>query len=115
MRDMPLYAQLLREGLAPASVAKRQTILEEHAEQVETDMKALGVTASQIAVAWVPAQGEDIIPIPGTKRRTWLDQNISALDVVLSAAELAELDKNFPPDAAAGLRYPESFMGAVNA
>ncbi|WPC66761.1 aldo/keto reductase [Rhodoferax ferrireducens] len=76
---------------------------------------AKGVTASQVALAWVLAQGEDIIPIPGTKRRTYLDQNIAALDVVLSAAELAELDRVFPPDAAAGLRYPEAFLGSVNA
>ncbi len=76
---------------------------------------AKGVTASQVALAWVLAQGEDIIPIPGTKRRTYLDQNIAALDVVLSAAELAELDRAFPPDAAAGLRYPEAFLGSVNA
>ncbi|MFZ3083820.1 aldo/keto reductase [Rhodoferax ferrireducens] len=76
---------------------------------------ARGVTASQVALAWVLAQGEDIIPIPGTKRRTYLDQNIAALDVVLSAAELAELDRAFPPNAAAGLRYPEAFLGSVNA
>lgn len=76
---------------------------------------AKGVTASQVALAWVLAQGEDIIPIPGTKRRTYLDQNIAALDVVLSAAELAELDRAFPPNAAAGLRYPEAFLGSVNA
>ncbi|ABD71720.1 aldo/keto reductase [Rhodoferax ferrireducens T118] len=76
---------------------------------------AKGITASQVALAWVLAQGEDIIPIPGTKRRTYLDQNIAALDVVLSAAELAELDRAFPPDAAAGLRYPEAFLGSVNA
>jgi aryl-alcohol dehydrogenase-like predicted oxidoreductase len=69
----------------------------------------------KIALAWVLAQGADIIPIPGTKRRSYLDQNIGALDVVLSPAELAELDKAFPPDAAAGLRYPESFLGTVNA
>ena len=84
-------------------------------EKVKEIAAAKGVTASQIALAWVLAQGEDIIPIPGTKRRTWLDQNMAALDVVLSAAELAELDKSFPPDATAGLRYPESFMGSVNA
>ena len=84
-------------------------------EKVKEIAAAKGVTASQVALAWVLAQGEDIIPIPGTKRRTWLDQNISALEVVLSAAELAELDKSFPPDAAAGLRYPERFMGSVNA
>jgi aryl-alcohol dehydrogenase-like predicted oxidoreductase len=76
---------------------------------------AKGVTASQVALAWVLAQGQDIIPIPGTKRRSYLDQNIGALDVVLSPAELVELDKAFPPDAAAGLRYPEAFLGSVNA
>lgn len=76
---------------------------------------AKGVTASQVALAWVLAQGEDIIPIPGTKRRTYLDQNIAALEVVLSAAELADLDRAFPPNAAAGLRYPEAFLGSVNA
>ena len=76
---------------------------------------AKGVTASQVALAWVLAQGEDIIPIPGTKRRTYLDQNIAALEVVLNAAELAELDRAFPPNAAAGLRYPEAFLGSVNA
>ncbi len=76
---------------------------------------AKGVTASQVALAWVLAQGEDIIPIPGTKRRTYLDQNIGAVDVVLSPAELAQLDKAFPPDAAAGPRYPEAFLGLVNA
>jgi len=74
-----------------------------------------GATASQIALAWVLARGEDIIPIPGTKRRTYLDQNIAALDVVLSPADLAELDKAFPPDVAAGLRYPAAFLGSVNA
>ena len=64
------------------------------------------MTAAQVALAWVLAQGDDIIPIPGTKRRSYLDQNIAALDVVLSESELAELDRAFPPDAAAGLRYP---------
>ena len=84
-------------------------------DAVKSLAAAKGVTASQIALAWVLAQGEDIIPIPGTKRRTYLDQNIGALDVKLSGAELAELDKAFPPGAAAGLRYPESFLGSVNA
>ena len=84
-------------------------------EKVKQLAGAKGTTASQVALAWVLAQGEDIIPIPGTKRRTYLDQNIAALDVELSEAELAELDQAFPPDAAAGLRYPESFIGSVNA
>ena len=84
-------------------------------EKVKQLAGAKGTTASQVALAWVLARGEDIIPIPGTKRRTYLDQNIAALDVELSEAELAELDQVFPPDAAAGLRYPESFIGSVNA
>ncbi|WP_431099319.1 aldo/keto reductase [Polaromonas aquatica] len=84
-------------------------------EAVKDLAAAKGVTASQVALAWVLAQGADIIPIPGTKRRSYLDQNIAALDVTLSTTELAQLDKVFPPDAAAGLRYPASFLGTVNA
>ena len=83
--------------------------------------RAKGCTASQLALAWVLAQGEDIIPIPGTKWRSDLSQTMAAVDLVSNAeelaelAELAELDTIVSPDAAAGLRYPESFMGAVNA
>ena len=83
-------------------------------DHVKALAKAKGATAAQVALAWVLAQGDDIIPIPGTKRRSYLDQNIAALDVVLSAEELAELERAFPPDAAAGLRYPEAFLGSVN-
>lgn len=83
-------------------------------DMVKALAAAKGVTASQVALAWVLAQGEDIIPIPGTKRRSYLDQNIAALDVALTAAELKELDQAFPPDVAAGLRYPESFISSVN-
>ncbi len=90
----------------------RNLALVAHVQQLA---EAKGVTASQVALAWVLAQGDDIIPIPGTKRRKYLDLNIAALDVVLSAAELAALDQVFAPDAAAGLRYPESFIGSVNA
>ncbi len=74
----------------------------------------LGCTPGQLALAWVLAQGEDIVPIPGTKRRTYLDENARALDVTLSAAHLAALDAAFPPDAAAGERYPAAMMGALN-
>jgi aryl-alcohol dehydrogenase-like predicted oxidoreductase len=84
-------------------------------EKVKQLAAAKGATASQVALAWVLAQGEDIIPIPGTKRRKYLDENIAALDLTLSAADLAALDRIFSPDAAAGLRYPESFIGSVNA
>ncbi|CAN5366352.1 aldo/keto reductase [soil metagenome] len=84
-------------------------------KKVEALASAKGVPASQIAIAWVLAQGDDIVPIPGTKRRKYLHENIAAFDVTLTAAELDELDKAFPLDAAAGLRYPEAFYGSVNA
>lgn len=83
-------------------------------DKVKALADSKGATAAQVALAWVLAQGDDIIPIPGTKRRSYLDQNIAALDVVLTAEELAELDRAFPPDAAAGLRYPAAFLGSVN-
>ncbi|MDX7952325.1 aldo/keto reductase [Lichenihabitans sp. Uapishka_5] len=71
-------------------------------------------TPAQLALAWVLAQGDDIVPIPGTKRRIYLEDNIGALEVSLSKAELAEIDAAFPQGAAAGLRYPEAAMGALN-
>jgi aryl-alcohol dehydrogenase-like predicted oxidoreductase len=67
-------------------------------------------TPAQLALAWVLAQGDDIVPIPGTKRRKYLEENIGALDVVLDANDLAELDTAFPPDVAAGTRYAEASM-----
>jgi aryl-alcohol dehydrogenase-like predicted oxidoreductase len=84
-------------------------------EEVKRLAAAKGIAASQLALAWVLAQGDDVIPIPGTKRRRYLDENMAALDVALSASELAQLNAIFPPDAAAGLRYPASFIGSVNA
>jgi aryl-alcohol dehydrogenase-like predicted oxidoreductase len=71
-------------------------------------------TASQLALAWVLAQGEDIIPIPGTKRRKYLEENADAADVALSARDLARLDEVAPKGAAAGTRYPEAMMAFVN-
>ncbi len=71
-------------------------------------------TAAQIALAWLLAQGEDIFLIPGTKRIPWLEQNIGALDVTLSAAEIAAIDRILPPQAARGARYPEVTMRMVN-
>ncbi|MET1077722.1 MAG: aldo/keto reductase [Pseudomonas sp.] len=73
-----------------------------------------GVSPGQLALAWVLAQGEDIIPIPGTKRRRYLEENIAALDVCLSPQELVELDALFPLDAAAGSRYTEASLRMLN-
>lgn len=73
-----------------------------------------GCTPSQLALAWVLAQGDDIVPIPGTKRRKYLEENAGALDVRLSKDDLKRIDKAFPRDVAAGKRYPDASMAAVN-
>lgn len=67
-------------------------------------------TAAQLALAWVLAQGQDIVPIPGTKRRKYLQENIGALDVDLTSEDLARIDEVAPQDAFAGSRYPEAMM-----
>jgi hypothetical protein len=72
------------------------------------------LTPSQLALAWVLHQGDDIVPIPGTKRRAYLEENVAAADVMLSKEELAEIESAFPRDAAHGLRYPEFAMKLVN-
>ncbi|HYE41814.1 MAG TPA: aldo/keto reductase, partial [Caulobacteraceae bacterium] len=72
------------------------------------------VTPAQLALAWVLAQGEDIVPIPGTKRVKTLEENAAAADLRLSADDLAAIEAVFPRDAAAGTRYPEGMMRAVN-
>jgi aryl-alcohol dehydrogenase-like predicted oxidoreductase len=76
--------------------------------------RSKGCTASQLALAWVLAQGEDIVPIPGTKRRTYLEENLAAREVELTPEDLRRIDEVAPQGAAAGLRYPEAFMRSVN-
>jgi aryl-alcohol dehydrogenase-like predicted oxidoreductase len=71
-------------------------------------------TSAQLALAWVLAQGEDIIPIPGTKRRKYLEENIGALNIQLTAKDLARIDEVAPRGAVAGPRYSEVMMGMVN-
>ena len=73
-----------------------------------------GVGAGQLALAWILAQGEDIVPIPGTTRRNHLEENIAAIDVELTESDLAEIDQAMPPGAASGTRYPEGAMRLVN-
>jgi aryl-alcohol dehydrogenase-like predicted oxidoreductase len=73
-----------------------------------------GCTPAQLALAWVLAQGQDMVAIPGTKRRDRLDENLGALDVTLGADELKAIDAVFPPDVAAGPRYAETMMHLVN-
>jgi aryl-alcohol dehydrogenase-like predicted oxidoreductase len=62
---------------------------------------------AQIALAWLLARGKNIVPIPGTKRRKYLEENAAAVDIRLSAEEIKALEQAFPPQAASGLRYPE--------
>jgi aryl-alcohol dehydrogenase-like predicted oxidoreductase len=82
--------------------------------RVEEIAKEKGCKPSQLALAWVLAQGNDIVPIPGTKRRKYLEENIGALEVKLTADDLRRIDEVFPSGAAAGTRYPEPMMKAVN-
>ncbi|PZR73143.1 MAG: aldo/keto reductase [Stutzerimonas stutzeri] len=83
-------------------------------EQVNAIAADKGVTPGQLALAWVLAQGDDLVPIPGTKRLPYLEENLGALDVVLGAEDLARIDAVFPVDAAAGLRYPAASIGSVH-
>ncbi len=82
--------------------------------KIEQIAKEKGVATSQLALAWVLAQGDDIVPIPGTKRVKYLEQNAAAAEIVLSPEELAAIEAVFPKNSAAGDRYPEAMMKTVN-
>jgi len=82
--------------------------------RVQQLAKEKGCTTSQLALAWVLAQGMDMVPIPGTKRRIYLEDNAGALKVRLSADDLGRIDEVFPSGVAAGARYAESMMQLVN-
>lgn len=83
-------------------------------KKIEEMAKEKGCTTSQLALAWLLAQGNDIVPIPGTKKRKYLEENVEAVNVALSKQELAAINDIAPKGAAAGLRYPESGMKGVN-
>jgi aryl-alcohol dehydrogenase-like predicted oxidoreductase len=83
-------------------------------KEVEEMARAKKCQPSQLALAWVLAQGDDIVPIPGTKRRKYLEENAAAVDLKLTADDLGRLNEVFPSGAAAGLRYPEHMMNLVN-
>jgi aryl-alcohol dehydrogenase-like predicted oxidoreductase len=82
--------------------------------RVEEIARERDCTPSQLALAWVLAQGRDIVPIPGTKRRPYLEDNVGALNVRFTAEDLRRIEDAFPSGAAAGLRYPEHMMSLVN-
>ncbi len=83
-------------------------------ERLTEVASARGCTPAQLALAWVLAQGDDIVPIPGTKRRRWLEENVGALAVELTAQEIAAIEAIAPRGAAAGDRYPPEHMARVN-
>ena len=83
-------------------------------DTIETLARDKGIRPAQLALAWVLAQGDDVIPIPGTKRRTWLDENVDAAAIEMSEAELERIDALLPPGAAAGPRYHAPGMASVN-
>jgi aryl-alcohol dehydrogenase-like predicted oxidoreductase len=80
-------------------------------EEIAKEKKA---TAAQLALAWVLAQGNDIVPIPGTKRRKYLEQNLAAINIKLTRDDLARIDQVAPLGAAAGMRYPEATMARID-
>jgi aryl-alcohol dehydrogenase-like predicted oxidoreductase len=82
--------------------------------RIEEIAASKGCTPAQLALAWVLAQGEDIVPIPGTKRRKYLEENVGAVDVKLTPEDLKRIDEVAPKGAAAGTRYPEAAMASVN-
>jgi aryl-alcohol dehydrogenase-like predicted oxidoreductase len=86
----------------------------EYVNRVESIAARKGVTPSQLALAWVLAQSDDIVPIPGTKRRKYLDQNVAAVDIRLSSEELEELDKAVPRGAIQGDRYAKEMMRYIH-
>jgi aryl-alcohol dehydrogenase-like predicted oxidoreductase len=82
--------------------------------KVEEMAREKGCKPSQLALAWALAQGKDIVPIPGTKRRKYLEENVGALNVRLTAEDLRRIDEVFPRDVASGQRYPEQVMALIN-
>ncbi|WP_426285886.1 aldo/keto reductase [Luteibacter sp. E-22] len=84
-------------------------------EKVKKFAADKGCTPGQLALAWVIAKGDDIVPIPGTKRVKYLEENAGAVKVKLSPAEVTEIDAVFPPDSAVGDRYASNMMGSINA
>ncbi len=82
--------------------------------EVTAIAKEKNATPAQIALAWLLARGDDIVPIPGTKKRRYLEENVKAIDVTLSPPDMQRIERAFPLGAAAGNRYPDAAMAAVN-
>ncbi|EME57669.1 aldo/keto reductase [Amycolatopsis decaplanina] len=83
-------------------------------EALRTLAEQKGVTAGQLALAWVQAQGDDVVPIPGTKRRKYLEENVASVGLKLTAEDMAAIEAAVPADAVAGERYPEASMRTLS-
>ena len=83
-------------------------------EKVKQLAAQAGITAGQLALAWVLAQGEDIVPIPGTKRRKYIEEDAAAVELSLAPELIQNLQNIFPPDAAAGERYVPAMQALLN-
>jgi len=94
---------------SPENIEKNNSLLA-HVEKIAAEKKC---TPAQLALAWVLAQGKDIVPIPGTKRRKYLEENIAALNITLSKDDIARIGEAIPPESVAGARYPERAMAAL--
>jgi aryl-alcohol dehydrogenase-like predicted oxidoreductase len=90
---------------------KKNLELVKRIEEIATEK---GCTPAQLALAWVLAQGEDVVPIPGTKRRKYLEENVAALEINITPEDLKRIDEVAPKGIAAGTRYPEAAMASVN-
>ena len=90
---------------------RRNLELVERVNEIATEH---GATPAQISLSWVLAQGDDVVPIPGTRRIRFLEENVGALDVELTPAELARIDQVIPSGAASGERYAPHALRAVN-
>jgi diketogulonate reductase-like aldo/keto reductase len=90
---------------------KHNLLLVEKVREIAGQKKC---TQAQLALAWLLAQGEDIVPIPGTKRRERLEENLRAIDIELTDDDLRRIGEAAPPGFAAGTRYPEAAMNTVN-
>lgn len=88
----------------------KNLVMVERIERIAAEKRC---TPAQLALAWVLAQGEDVVPIPGTKRRSYLEQNLKALDVKLMPEDLRRIDQAAPRGAAAGARYPDEYMNRL--
>ena len=82
-------------------------------ERVEEIAREKRCTPAQLALAWVMAQGQNVVPIPGTKRRKYLQENVGAVEVALAPEDLERIDEVAPKDAFAGSRYPEAMMNLL--